>query len=316
MSNGTISSAGRSISTRRLFPIRCWCARTALISTRFPRSSTTSISRITHVIRGEDHVVNTAVQIEIFEALGGTRAAISPITACSPAPTARACRSGWDRCRSPRCASSGLEAMAVVSHAALLGTSDSIHPCADYRRADRRLRSGTSCRARRPVSMRAELRGLNARLLHMLPYAAVKDRLARGRRGLLACGARQSRDARRCQQWWTVSSSGDDRARHRRRGPRLHRRCGRLFCRPSHGTARPGRLDRAVKAETGRKGKALFMPLRLALTGLDHGPELAALLPLIGRERAMKTARELDRRALIAGAKALKHAASNLRTAS
>ena len=42
-----------------------------------------------------------------------------------------------------------------------------------------------------------------------------------------------------------------------------------------------------MKAATGAKGKALFMPLRLALTGLDHGPELAALLPLIGRERAL-----------------------------
>jgi glutamyl-tRNA synthetase len=44
----------------------------------------------------------------------------------------------------------------------------------------------------------------------------------------------------------------------------------------------------AVKSATGRKGKALFMPLRLALTGLDHGPELAQLLPLIGRERALE----------------------------
>ena len=44
----------------------------------------------------------------------------------------------------------------------------------------------------------------------------------------------------------------------------------------------------AVKATTGRKGKALFMPLRLALTGLDHGPELAQLLPLIGREKALE----------------------------
>jgi glutamyl-tRNA synthetase len=43
----------------------------------------------------------------------------------------------------------------------------------------------------------------------------------------------------------------------------------------------------AVKAATGRKGKPLFMPLRLALTGLDHGPELAALLPLIGRKRVL-----------------------------
>jgi glutamyl/glutaminyl-tRNA synthetase len=44
----------------------------------------------------------------------------------------------------------------------------------------------------------------------------------------------------------------------------------------------------AVKTATGRKGKPLFMPLRLALTGLDHGPELAQLLPLIGRERALE----------------------------
>jgi glutamyl-tRNA synthetase len=44
----------------------------------------------------------------------------------------------------------------------------------------------------------------------------------------------------------------------------------------------------ALKSETGRKGKGLFMPLRLALTGLDHGPELALLLPLIGRERTLE----------------------------
>jgi glutamyl-tRNA synthetase len=43
-----------------------------------------------------------------------------------------------------------------------------------------------------------------------------------------------------------------------------------------------------VKEKTGAKGKALFMPLRQALTGLDHGPELAALLPLIGRDKALR----------------------------
>jgi glutamyl-tRNA synthetase len=44
----------------------------------------------------------------------------------------------------------------------------------------------------------------------------------------------------------------------------------------------------AVKEKTGAKGKALFMPLRQALTGMDHGPEMAALFPLIGEERARK----------------------------
>ena len=61
---------------------RCWCARTAPISTRCPRSSTTSTSAITHVIRGEDHVTNTAVQIQIFEALGRARAGLRATTTC------------------------------------------------------------------------------------------------------------------------------------------------------------------------------------------------------------------------------------------
>ncbi|MBU0859834.1 MAG: glutamate--tRNA ligase, partial [Alphaproteobacteria bacterium] len=44
----------------------------------------------------------------------------------------------------------------------------------------------------------------------------------------------------------------------------------------------------AVKAQTGRKGKDLFMPLRQALTGMEHGPELGVLLPLIGAEKTLK----------------------------
>ena len=46
------------------------------------------------------------------------------------------------------------------------------------------------------------------------------------------------------------------------------------------------RWTEAVKDKTGRKGRALFHPLRLALTGVEHGPELKLLLPLIGFERA------------------------------
>jgi len=50
-------------------------------------------------------------------------------------------------------------------------------------------------------------------------------------------------------------------------------------------------LTGTLKARTGRKGKALFLPLRQALTGMDHGPDMAALLPLIGRERALERLR-------------------------
>jgi glutamyl-tRNA synthetase len=47
-----------------------------------------------------------------------------------------------------------------------------------------------------------------------------------------------------------------------------------------------GQLTAALKDSTGRKGKALFLPLRQALTGMDHGPDMGELLPLIGEAEA------------------------------
>jgi len=47
-------------------------------------------------------------------------------------------------------------------------------------------------------------------------------------------------------------------------------------------------LTNRLKEQTGRKGKALFLPLRRMLTGLDHGPDMGQLLPLIGRDEALK----------------------------
>ena len=240
---------------------------------------------ITHVIRGEDHVVNTSVQIEITEALAG------PV----PAYAHHSLLTGADgkglskRLGSLSIASmreSGLEAMAVVSQAALLGTSDSIHPCKDYSELIDGFDLAKLSRA--PARFdEAELRHLNARLLHVTDWAAVKDRLGfeseafwlavRGNLETLA-------DAR---LWHDVVSgevtpaiAGDDAA--------FIAEAARLLPpAPWDGSTWNAWTD-AVKIATNRKGKALFLPLRLALTGLDHGPELAQLLPLIGREKALE----------------------------
>jgi glutamyl-tRNA synthetase len=239
---------------------------------------------ITHVIRGEDHVVNTAVQIELFEALDGK----VPDFAHHSLLTGAAGQGLSKRLGSLAIASlreQGLEAMAVVSHAALLGTSDSIHPCADYRE----LIEGFDLHklSRAPARFdENELRGLNARLLHMLPYQAVKGRLALGDeafwlavRGNLSTLA----DAR----YWHDIVSGTVRPIIAPEDRELIGAAARLLP-PAPWTDETWKSwTEAVKAKTGRKGKALFMPLRLALTGLDHGPELASLLPLIGRERAV-----------------------------
>ncbi|WP_119388899.1 glutamate--tRNA ligase [Taklimakanibacter lacteus] len=238
---------------------------------------------ITHVIRGEDHVVNTAVQIEIFEALAGTVPSFahhSLLTGADGQGLSK--RLGSLAIAALR--DEGLEAMAVVSHAALLGTSDSIHPCIDYRELIDGCDLGKLSRAPARFDDN-ELRGLNARLLHMLPYEAVKTRLTRGDEAFWLAVRGNLTLFADVGAWWTIVAgditpviAGEDRD--------FIATAAQLLP-PSPWSSETWKTwTEAVKAKTGRKGKALFMPLRLALTGLDHGPELALLLPLIGHDRA------------------------------
>lgn len=238
---------------------------------------------ITHVIRGEDHVVNTAVQIEIFEALKGSApdfAHHSLLTGTDGKGLSK--RLGSLSVDSLR--ASGLEPMAVVSHAALLGTSDAIVP---HRHMDSLVEGfELSKLSRAPARFdEAELKSLNAKLLHVVPYEEVAHEL----RALGIEDGRQFWEAIRgnlttisdAKQWHEVvhgkipASQQNDRE-FLREAVRL------LPPEPWDGSVWQ-RWSGALKERTGRKGKELFRPLRLALTGLDHGPELAALLPLIGR---------------------------------
>jgi len=239
---------------------------------------------ITHVIRGEDHVVNTAVQIEITAAIGGTiptYAHHSLLTGADGKGLSK--RLGSLSISQMR--EDGLESMAVVSHTALLGTSDNIHPCTDYKELIDGFDLAKLSRA--PARFdEADLLALNAKLLHMTPYAAVKDRLpepseefwlaVRGNITKLSDAAFWD-DV--IQQDLKIDPAPEDAA----------------FLQTARSLVPPEPWDgttwktwtEAIKTATGRKGKPLFMPLRKALTGLDHGPELAALLPLIGRQRVL-----------------------------
>jgi glutamyl-tRNA synthetase len=240
---------------------------------------------ITHVIRGEDHVVNTAPQIQLFEALGAATPAFGHhsllVGADGQALSKR------DRALSIQGArEEGIEALAVASYVATLGTSDPVAPHANL---DELVQSFDFAKlSRAPARFDpAELRALNARLLHMLPFSAVAARLSamgidggeafweavRGNLALLG-------DAK---HWWRVAE-----------GPLAPVIEDHDLCHMAAGLLPPEPWDEAtwsawssaVKAATGAKGKALFQPLRLALTGEEHGPELKHLLPLIGRRRA------------------------------
>jgi glutamyl-tRNA synthetase len=239
---------------------------------------------ITHVIRGEDHVVNAAVQIEITRALGGAVPAYahhSLLTGADGAGLSK--RLGSLSIGAIR--ENGLEAMAVVSIAALLGTSDSIHPCADYKELVQGFDLAKLSRA--PARFdEAELNHLNAKLLHMLPWDAVKDRVGYGSEAFWLAVRGNLEKLSDAQAWHEIIAgsitpviAAEDRGF-------VSDAAKSLPAEPWDSTTWKAWTD-ALKLASGRKGKQLFMPLRLALTGLDHGPELATLLPLIGRQKAM-----------------------------
>jgi glutamyl-tRNA synthetase len=240
---------------------------------------------VSHVIRGEDHVVNTAVQIEITEALGGTAPAYAHHSLLTgPDGAGLSKRLGSLSIAAMR--EQGLEAMAVVSHAALLGTSDSIHPVIDYRE----LIGGFDLQklSRAPARFdEAELKHLNAKLLHMLPWEAVKDRLAYGSEAFWLAIRGNIEKLADAKLWWDIVTSDLKPAMTDEDHDFLRQAASLLPPEPWDGTTWKAWTD-ALKQATGRKGKSLFMPLRLALTGLDHGPELALLLPLVGHERSLK----------------------------
>ena len=240
---------------------------------------------ITHIVRGEDHVTNSGVQISIFEALGAVPPALAHhsllIGADGHALSKRLGTLSIETFRSD-----GLEPMAILSHAALVGTSDAIEPHAKLEELAALFDLGKISTAPGRFDVE-ELKSLNAKLLHKTPYEAVAERLqAMGISGSAAFweavrgNITLVGDAR---DWWTVVSGEID--------PVIEnvdlttKAAGLLPPEPWDATTW-GALTAKVSAETGLKGRALFHPLRLALTGREAGPELKALLPLIGRGRA------------------------------
>ncbi len=239
---------------------------------------------ITHVIRGEDHVANSGAQIQIFEALGGPVPQFAHHNMLVGAEgESLGKRLGTLSIRQMR--EEGLEPLAILSHSAAIGTSDAVDA---HQSLDELIESFDLAKVSRAPARfdMGELSVVNARLLHARSYEAVADQLAalgvgggadfwlavRGNVTVLS-------DA---LEWWQVVE-----------GPITPVIEDEELCTVAADLLPPQPWDAAtwkawtdaVKAETGKKGRALFHPLRLAITGRGAGPELGALLPLMGREK-------------------------------
>ena len=242
---------------------------------------------VTDVIRGEDHVTNTAVQIQIIEALGGAVPRFGHhnlLTDASGQGLSK--RLGHLSLQGLR--EDGMEPMAVASLAVLVGSAEAVRPIATMSELAEIVDLDRLSRAPAKFEV-SELDHLNAKLLHAMDYATAKPRLqALGADGGEAFWLAVRGNCNRFADvavWWPVVNGPTEPVieDHSFTDAAL----SVLPAEPWDDTTW-GAWTKAVKEKTGATGKALFMPLRMALTGLEHGPELKALLPLIGRERVVK----------------------------
>lgn len=250
---------------------------------------------VTHVIRGEDHVTNTAVQAEIMQWLLENPDTPEKAVGSMPQFAHHSLLIGADgQGLSKRLGSlsieamrdSGLEPAAITSLLARLGTSEPVLPVRDLDQLADGFDLGQVGRA--PARFdEADLIALNAKILHETPYAHVGERLSAWGVSeniwLLARGnIERLSDVR---EWKGIIEGEIDPVIE---DPDFTSAACELVPNDPFTDESWGAFTVAVREKTGRKGKNLFMPLRLALTGKGHGPEMSDVFRLIGAEKARK----------------------------
>ncbi len=240
---------------------------------------------VTHIVRGEDHVSNSAVQLQMFAALGAEPPQLAH-EALLVAPEGKLSKR-LGAVGVGALQEAGLEPMALLSLLAHLGTSRPVQAVPDLDGLAAEFDFAHFGRAPAHFDLH-DVELLNARLLQQLPYAAVRDRLPQELSEddwlLLRGNLTRLADA---AQWLPVLAGTMEP--ERQTGEEAYLADAAEVAAALDWSDDPWQaLTAVLKERTGRKGKPLFLPLRLALTGRDHGPEMAALLPLIGRERAIE----------------------------
>ncbi|MBL4837818.1 MAG: glutamate--tRNA ligase [Kordiimonadaceae bacterium] len=238
---------------------------------------------ITHIVRGEDHVTNSAVQVQLFETIGGKAPEMAHFALLTgKGGEGLSKRYGAMSIGEYRDAA-GLEPMSIVSLLARVGTSEPIEAFVEAQSLIEAFDFGKFGRSTAKLDS-DDLELLNAKILHLTPYAAIADKLEGVTEEVWNAIRPNMKKLGDVGEWLSIIN-----------GPVIP-----LIEDTDHiaktATLLPeGALTAdswkawtdVVKAETGVKGRDLFMPLRHALTGQKHGPDMATILPLIGREKVL-----------------------------
>jgi glutamyl-tRNA synthetase len=241
---------------------------------------------ISHVIRGEDHVTNTAPQIEIFDALGAPVPAFAHyplfVTAGGEALSKRLGSLSLGALREE-----GIEPLALATYVAKIGTSDPVEPHLSLESLAKEFQFEKIGRAPARFDL-GELQTLNTKLLHALPYDAVTKELQAlgidaGVEFWDAVKPNLARLSDATDLWRIVAGPVSPVIEDRE----LVTTATELLPDEPWDEMTWSVWTGHVSATSGARGRALFHPLRLALTGSDHGPEMKKLLPLIGRTKSL-----------------------------
>ncbi|MDO6413869.1 glutamate--tRNA ligase [Sphingomonas sp. BIUV-7] len=248
---------------------------------------------VTHVVRGEDHVTNTGLQLQMFAALGATPPTFAHealLTGSEGKLSKRLGALGADALRE-----SGIEPLALAALLAKIGTSDPVEPVADMAALIEGIDFARFGRAPARFDL-DELAGLNARTIHLMPFAAVADRLPAGIGAAeWAAIAPNLSTVAEAGDWLAVLSGAIEAPAFGDEDRDFLAEAAKVAASLEWDVDVWSALTGALKAGSGRKGKALFLPLRQALTGQDHGPDMKALLPLIGKALAVERLRAASR---------------------
>ncbi|MEZ5791168.1 MAG: glutamate--tRNA ligase [Nitratireductor sp.] len=243
---------------------------------------------VTHVIRGDDHVANTGVQIALFKALGAEPPRFGHHNLLTTA-SGEGLSKRLGSLSLKNLAEDGYEPMAVASLAVLIGASGAVEAMETMEQLAERLDLSAISKSAAKFDV-SELDALNRKLVHGMDWAAVASRFepnAFGGQGEAFWNAIRENlekvgDA---NGWWDRLANATPVIDSEDRDFLVEAKA--MLPAGDVTSATWSAWTTAVKEKTGRKGRGLFMPLRKALTGMEHGPDMGAILPIIGRERIL-----------------------------
>jgi glutamyl-tRNA synthetase len=239
--------------------------------------------KITHIIRGEDHVSNTAIQMQLFKALNSTPPECGHLALIQSQDSKISKRIGGFDIKSLK--EEGIEPMALISFLSTLGTSKPIKAFINIQEAIEYFDINSFSLSPTNYSFE-ELERINQKIVSHYDFNDIKEKLIEfgctdiDEEFWLAIRG-NIHNLKEAFTWWKICNKPTSLIRQ---DPDFLLHASNLFPEGKIDEHTWSNWTKLVANETGKKGKELFMPLRLALTGLDHGPELQKLLPLMSRE--------------------------------